>query len=316
MRLFILGNGFDISHNLPTRFDSDFKKIAKKHETVNFWEEVYQTHNKNIWSDFENSLAHPDFNSLEEIFNGYEPDYYSDRESDRNAIITQVDLNGNLTRSLYEFANNAEKQLANTAPLSKFKSEFTENDLFITFNYTHTIEKLYNINKSNVLHIHGEVDQNNLILGYPDKDYSPEMYYYDIRGKGIGPYQKIDYQTYVEDKHNEGLIDYYTYTACCDLMKKTKSFSKQTQTKTFLDFLNNREIRTILILGHSCNIDFDYFKLLQNQFPQAKWIFIYYDSKTRINMVNMISRFDIKNFELVKDNEYFDEEKADVTGGA
>ena len=33
-------------------------------------------------------------------------------------------------------------------------------------------------------------------------------------------------------------------------------------------------------------------------------------------MVNMISRFDIKNFELVKDNEYFDEEKADVTGGA
>ena len=82
------------------------------------------------------------------------------------------------------------------------------------------------------------------------------------------------------------------------------------------DFINNHEIKIILILGHSCNIDFDYFKLLQNQFPQAKWIFIYYDSKTRINMVNMISRFDIKNFELVKDNEYFDEEKADVTGGA
>ena len=315
MRLFIIGNGFDRAHKLPTKFDPHFKTIANQYELNNFWE-IYQNQSDNIWSDFENSLAYPDFNALEEIFNGYEPDYYSDRESDRNAIITQVDLNGNLTRYLYEFANNAEKQLAKIKPLLKFEYEFLENDLFITFNYTHTLEKLYRINESRVLHIHGEVGMNNLILGYPEKDYSPKKYYYDIRGKGIGPYQEVDYQTHIDNIHNNGILDYYTYTACCDLIKKTKSFSKQTQTKTFLDFINNHEIKIILILGHSCNIDFDYFKLLQNQFPQAKWIFIYYDSKTRINMVNMISRFDIKNFELVKDNEYFDEEKADVTGGA
>ena len=127
MRLFIIGNGFDIAHKLPTKFDPDFKIIASKNEIEKFWEEIYQTHNKDIWSDFENSLAHPDFNTLEEIFNSYEPDFYSDRESDRNAIITQVDLNGNLTRSLYEFANNAEKQLVNTNPLLKYKAEFTKN---------------------------------------------------------------------------------------------------------------------------------------------------------------------------------------------
>ena len=306
MRLFILGNGFDISHNLPTRFDSDFKKIAKKNEIVDFWEEVYQTQNKNIWSDFENSLAHPDFNSLEEIFTGYEPDYYSDRESDRNAIISQVDLNGNLTKSLYEFANNAEKQLANTKPLSKFVSEFTETDLFINFNYTHTLEKLYNINKSSVLHIHGEVGKNNLILGYPEKNYSPEKYYFDFRGKGSGPYQEVDFQIYVDNKHNDGLLDYYTYKACCDLIEKIKSFSKQTQTKLFLNFLNSHYIQTILILGHSCKIDFDYFQLLQKQFPKAKWYFIYHDIEAKINMENMISQFDIKDFKLVEESEYFD----------
>lgn len=304
MRLFIIGNGFDRAHELNTAFDPDFKIIANKYELYNFWD-IYQTHCDNIWSDFENNLAHPDFNSLEEIFNDYEPDYYSNRESDRNAIITQVDLNGNLTRSLYEFADNAEKQLANTKPLLKFQSEFIGNDLFINFNYTHTLEKLYNINKSNVLHIHGEVGMNNLILGYPEKDYSPKKYYYDIRGKGIGPYQEVDYKTHIDNIHNDGLLDYYTYTACCNLIKKTESFSKQPQTKTFLDFINNHEIKIILILGHSCNIDFDYFKLLQNHFTHAKWIFIYYDSKTRYNMVNMISRFDIKDYELVKDNEYF-----------
>lgn len=65
-KLFIIGNGFDLAHNLPTRFDPDFKNIALKHEENNFWE-IYRS-DVDIWSDFENSLGHPDFNSLEEVF--------------------------------------------------------------------------------------------------------------------------------------------------------------------------------------------------------------------------------------------------------
>ena len=69
MRLFIIGNGFDKAHNLNTDFDPDFKIIANKYELYNFWD-IYQTQDDNIWSDFENNLAHHDFNSLEEIFTG------------------------------------------------------------------------------------------------------------------------------------------------------------------------------------------------------------------------------------------------------
>ncbi len=305
MRLFIIGNGFDIAHNLPTKFDPHFKTIANQYELYSFWD-IYQTQNENIWSDFENSLAHPNFNFLEEIFNGYEPDYYSNKESDRNAIITQVDLNGNLARSLYEFANNAEKQLANIQPLSRFKSEFTWKDVFVSFNYTHTLEKLYNIDKVNVLHIHGEVGQNNLLLGYPEKDYSPEKYYFDARGKGVGPFVESNYQKYLDEKYMDGLLDFYTYTACCDLIKKTKSFSKKTQGNTFRNFLNAVKIQKIIIFGHSCNIDFDYFQLLLKQFPYAEWLFIYYDTKTRNNMERMISEFGIKNYELIGASNYFE----------
>lgn len=304
MRLFIIGNGFDRAHDLPTEFDKDFKKIAKKYEINNFWEEIYQTHNKKIWSDFENSLAHPDFNTLEEIFNGYEPDYCSDKESDRNAIITQVDLNGNLYRSLYEFANTAERQLVNTNPLSKFESEFSVNDIFITFNYTHTLEKLYNIEKSRILHIHGEVGQNNLILGYPEKDYSPEKYYFDVRGKGNCPFREIDYQEYIEVQYRDGILDYYTYSASCDLIEKTRSFSKKTQENAFNNFINNFNVQEIIIIGHSCKIDFDYYQLLLKHFPQTKWNFIYHDPETKINMEGMISRFEIINYELIEDSKY------------
>ena len=52
----------------------------------------------NIWSDFENLLANPDFNSLGEIFTDYVPDYLSDRDSVTAVLIatnpadTRIDL--------------------------------------------------------------------------------------------------------------------------------------------------------------------------------------------------------------------------------
>lgn len=106
-KLFVIGNGFDLAHNLPTKFDPDFKNIARKYEQDNFWD-LYQSRENDIWSDFENLLGCPDFNTLEEIFDGYEPDYLSERESERDSIIYQVELNGNLQDALYEFADKAD----------------------------------------------------------------------------------------------------------------------------------------------------------------------------------------------------------------
>ena len=50
-KLFVIGNGFDLAHNLPTRFDPDFKNIARKYEQDNFWD-LYQSRENDIWSDF------------------------------------------------------------------------------------------------------------------------------------------------------------------------------------------------------------------------------------------------------------------------
>ena len=159
-KLFIIGNGFDIAHNLPTKFDPDFKNIALKYEQDNFWE-LYQSRENDIWSDFENLLAHPDFNSLEEIFDGYSPDYLSDRESDRNGIIVQVDLNGRLQDALCDFADEADKYLHHVRANELIAPLIEQDGYYITFNYTHTLEKVYDIQNEHVLHIHGEVGKNN-----------------------------------------------------------------------------------------------------------------------------------------------------------
>ena len=106
--LFIIGNGFDLAHRLPTRFDPDFREIAEKNESNPYFWELYQSAEPNIWSDFENLLAKPDFNSLAEIFEYYAPDHSSDRESDRDGIILEAEMSGNLKESLEEFANQEE----------------------------------------------------------------------------------------------------------------------------------------------------------------------------------------------------------------
>ncbi|MBO4594898.1 MAG: hypothetical protein J5697_04280 [Clostridia bacterium] len=48
-------------------------------------------------------------------------------------------------------------------------SLFEENDLFLTFNYTKTLEKIYSINESSVCHIHGTVNQD-IYFGHGDCD--------------------------------------------------------------------------------------------------------------------------------------------------
>lgn len=299
MKLFIIGNGFDLAHKMPTSFNPEFKKLAEKIEQNSYFWDMYQSREANIWSDFENLLAYPDFNNLDEIFVGYSPDYHSDYERDRDSIITQVYLNGKLNDALYEFANQAENSIKSKKPLSFYENYFNSGDLFITMNYTHTLEKLYGISNDMVLHIHGEVGSNNLILGYPEGNYKPEKYFYDVRQKGRGPYREVEIEQHIEDMFQEELFDYYTYTAYKALIEKTKSFSKKPQITLLEEFLNDNFLQEIVVIGHSCAIDFPYFKYLNNKFPKATWIFDPYDEDTKSNVQNLIKHFAISHFKFV-----------------
>lgn len=298
-RLFIIGNGFDLAHELPTNFNPDFKKIAEKYEQIPYFWEMYQSQEIDIWSDFENLLGKPDFNELEQIFEGYEPDCSSDCESDRDAIITQVDLNGNLIPSLYEFAKQAEEKLIKTVAISSNNELFEPKDLFVNFNYTHILENVYDIQANRVLHVHGEVGQDNLILGYPKGDFSPEKYQYDVRQKGRGPYRKTDIREHIEDMVKNGMMDYYTYTAFEGLINKVESFNKVPQIKLLEGFLGRNEIEEIIVNGHSCAIDFAYFEYLSDKFREAEWVFYAFDNKTKINIEKLIKTIDIGNYKIL-----------------
>lgn len=296
--LCIIGNGFDLAHNLPTKFDPDFMNIAKKYESNNFWD-LYQSQTDDIWSDFEHLLARPDFNSLLEIFDGYEPDYLSDKESDRTGIIHQVNLNGKLDVAVKEFANEAEALLSEKIANCFLENIFTKQDLFINFNYTHTLEEIYEISHENILHIHGEVGKENLLLGYPEGEYSAEKYSFDVCAKGVGPFAEIDFEKYV----NEEVEDYYTKTAYLELIDKTKSFSKKINISLLESFLNDKSgiINQIIVYGHSCAIDFHYFEYLNKRYPNVMWKFYVrnsLDSEQISNVEYLTKKYLIENYEM------------------
>lgn len=297
-RLFIVGNGLDLSHNLPTKFNPDFKNIAEYHEQSPYFWDLYQSREANIWADFENLLAHTDFNSLEEIFEGYQPEFLSDHESDRDTIIAQVDLNGNLRKSLYAFAEQAECQVENSQPISTYTDLFTNDGLFVSVNYTHTLEKVYGVPKDRVLHVHGEVGLNNLILGYPEGTFSPEKYKYDVRQKGRGPYREMDIREHIENMVKSDSMDYYTYTAFERLIDKTESFKKVPQIQLLEQFIFGAEITEIIVLGHSCAIDFPYFDYLNKRFTQANWMFNAFDKDTRMNIDKLAADIGIRRYQI------------------
>lgn len=294
-KLFIIGNGFDLAHNLPTRFDPNFKNIARRYEQDNFWD-LYQSCEYDIWSNFENLLGCPDFNTLVEIFNGYTPDYYSDRESDRDGIIYQVDLNGNLQDALYEFADKAEASLCNIQANNFIEQILDSKGYYINFNYTHTLEEIYRIPCEQILHIHGEAGKGNLKLGYPKGKFTPEKYSYDARGKGSGPYTEIEIEEYIN-----GIEDHYVRAAYRELIDKCKSFYKEIETSLLENFLdkNQCKIEEIIVYGHSCAIDFDYFSYLNTRYSNAYWKFYVKGKDQERDVRCLIERYGIKNVNIV-----------------
>ena len=106
MKLYIIGNGFDCFHNLPTTYE-DFRKYLKEkdEEVYTLVNEVYNILNENsepniligsnedsdskllIWSDFETALGKIDEEYLWEYANNYINTNYDNWTDDDNQMM-------------------------------------------------------------------------------------------------------------------------------------------------------------------------------------------------------------------------------------
>ena len=173
--LYIIGNGFDIHHGVNSSF-LNFRNWLEKAEPNIYSQlcdlyEISTNENKakEWWNDFENMLSEVDFNNYVEnvVIENY-PDLSKDDFRDRDYHAAEYAASDELGALIYHVKRTFNAWIASLdkAEDSKRIHLIRKDSLFITFNYTRTLEELYQIPDNQVLHIHGMVGEDELILGH------------------------------------------------------------------------------------------------------------------------------------------------------
>ncbi len=249
--LFVLGNGFDLQHGLPTKYDPHLRDLVIRAERFPGEWESYGIEGDS-WSRVEESLAELNVDYALEHLESWPPNLASDRESDRDAIVHEAEHL--LAFPLVSFAENADAQLADTQPQRKFRNLFGADDFFLTFNYTHTLERLYRVDPSRVLHLHGEVGVSPLILGYTP-----------------GSLRETGALRQWDDEEN---FEFYRSRAYRAIADRLAAFEKTYQFESLLAYTDRMlpKVDRVFVYGHSFGgVDRPYFEHLARMFSDARW---------------------------------------------
>lgn len=270
MKLYVIGNGFDLHHRLPTS-TRDFIEIIE-----NIDNNEYYLNAGADWNEYEEALSSFDLGNMTEQFFAY-PDYLSDREADRDGVIFEMEqrmseMHDIIDASLKEMIDNAEEiidEICDEEPIAIENSKiFVDDSIFLSFNYTSTIERIYGVNeKSRILHIHGYHPHNEaLIFGYSEPSQSVLG---DFAARNVnvpGFKREFNDETYdgdyYEQQQYEEMYEFY--------MSNRKSHKLLELSSWVGPYVDN--VDEIIVLGHSMGIvDKPYFELLEETISPDKW---------------------------------------------
>ncbi|MCI8877112.1 MAG: hypothetical protein HFI77_14090 [Lachnospiraceae bacterium] len=207
-KLFIIGNGFDSAHCLATSYD-EFRKylcdiymdgkrgedcmpmvptvtMGPKGENICDMEEVAKflvylismaEPDGSKWSDLEASLGRLDYDEAfdmlpEELDDDGDIDYWREVYNNEDIASNLYFVVSYVKELFAEWVNDIDVEIAEKK--QGFLSLIEPEDIFLTFNYTETLEKLYGINKESVCHIHGKQGENILFGHGNTEDYTDE----------------------------------------------------------------------------------------------------------------------------------------------
>lgn len=277
-RLVIIGNGFDIYHGIKSKY-SDFKKHLEinNEELIEKLTKYYDTSdNSKLWSQFEAELGAFDMEVLvDEEFGEHLPNYGEGfRERDFNELAISL---GTILDTLIEELQSAFNQwiVCVEQPLVAKKIPFYDSDLFLTFNYTDTLERIYRIKSDRIVYIHNKAGAkvNNLIFGHST---NPGRWVRKQKMKWLSG----DYDFSIELAYNV-ISDFYS-----SIYKDTSKVIGDN--KAFFDSLV--EIEEIFIIGHSLStVDRPYFMNITSSCKKKiKWTATFYDEKEKEHHRNFL----------------------------
>lgn len=249
--LYVIGNGFDLWHGLPTGYPQ-FYDFAK--ETLEEIENYYSFNfsGANPWHDFENTLGAFNWDEFYETYNDidvraedFRPSWAYGLEDD---LEQQADQHvETIKECFHEWVSGIDISIAEK------KLTLPENAQFITFNYTSTLESTYDIEDDRVLHIHGRAETfDELIFGHGETmEEEPEL---DENGDSN--------RTMFSDAQSAAKYPFYA-------LQKPVAEVLETHREFFESLTPTCEV---IVIGHSLNkVDLPYFKKLVGLAPDARW---------------------------------------------
>ena len=275
--LYIIGNGFDLAHEIKSKY---------KH----FKEYYLANHKERSILDF--IVINGEWNKIEIDLGNYKEDYILDEidpndgkldldHYTRDNLITEDSVHGFYKPIIEEFCKLFRQWVdqidINVKPIDD-QYNFNNEDLFLTFNYTETLEEIYNIPCSQVLHIHG-------------KRYESEQYVFGIKDKRS--YESIDTQSCHPGQINakEHIVDIMNdfvkpYDRCLNWLNH---------------FLENEKINEVVVYGHSLGkVDWPYFeKIIKIIGDDIPWEVNCYEPKDKVRMQQFKQNFGLKNIKAI-----------------
>lgn len=278
--LHIIGNGFDLAHGILSTY-MDFEKYAWSHSSHNSYylevlENCYSQKNKDgrliLWSDLEYALGNLDF---QQAFSLGTEDIEKEEDHEFRYQAQMEDAPEYMLRDMFTIFHKLFEDWVNSInidldPLTNIL-HFDSNGLFLSFNYTETLESIYNITRNNIRYLHGRRKSNDKLI--------------------VGHCNNIDGENYLPK--DPAIYEYQAYRGIADVVNGER--------KNVTDIiLNNNDfwqqlfnIDKVVVYGHSLSdVDRPYFKQVANSIKQAsEWYFsiYYHNPQERIKEVEKVS---------------------------
>ena len=264
-RLFIIGNGFDLNHGLPTRY-TDFMNFMKsnhpdvsenfitgiKKYSLPYFDQMDKIQEDILWNDMENIFGSYEIMEMAEEHRDWNSEFDYHGPASRE-IRDMLHLPLHISAYLNEWMTQVHKQVIKTSPQKRLQRLFDlEDSSYISFNYTTTLETVYKI--KHVWHLHGKFGET-LIMGH---NQTLGRTYTDPSEYGINLINEKFLKDYINRSRKN----------CHKIMASFPSI--------FYD-QSIKETPEIYVLGHSLNtIDMPYFRRIKKiSGKEAKWnIFI------------------------------------------
>lgn len=267
--LHIIGNGFDLAHGLHTSYWDYHQFLLDNGESwfINMMENYFgnmpslDNHRQQgniLWSDLERALGEYD---IDDIFDFLKDGHEEDLDHMMQyvgAIDAELQYHFvNLKQQFQETFSDWCRSIDVTQAKRKRIPHLDSNGLFLTFNYSDTLERVYGIPEANVLHIHGRSSKTNseLIVGHNNHASLRRNY-------EVGFLDMPEIMNTIATTVNGLLKD------------------QQGIIQRHARFFNNlNQVDTVVVYGHSmAPVDLPYFKAVHNNVsPHARWHFSYFD---------------------------------------